>query len=435
MDSKKNNQKILAIMGIYVVVALAMFVIVGATRDGIGAAVNGWLNVLQMPAQMTLDYFKHATVAGTFLNVAAVGAGCMAVFAISGADLSGVSLMAYFLTIGFAFFGMNFVNIWPCMLGTLVFTLVTKQPFKKQVNMAVFATGCAPFVSEMLFRYEPLAGTSIVVRLIAALAVGIFIGFLLPIICGHTPNMHKGYTLYNAASGIFFIAIFLYSLLFKAVGVDGPTNTDLGESLPIFVNTYAIATGVLTLIAGFVWNGNSFNGYKEILGSTGYKTDFTKPSVGLAAINIAVFELFMTAYYNVIGSNMTGPTLAAIICMLSVAASGTHVLNMIPLIIGYAIACSFCTFTVTTQAIILGLCYCSAISPIAGCFGPIVGIAAGMIHAIMVTQVVTFHNAFSFYNGGITCALVAMFMIPVLEYFFEPDKKFRLNPIPIIKKK
>lgn len=434
MDNKKRNRQILSIMGIYVVVALVMFVVVGVTRDGIQNAVNGWIAVLQMPSQMTLDYFKYATVSGTFLNVAVVGAAVMLVYAISGADLSGVSLMAYFLTIGFAFFGMNAINIWPCMLGTLVFTLVTRVPFKTEVNMAVFSTGCAPFVSEMLFRYTPLAGSSIAIRILAALAVGIFIGFLLPILCKHTPNMHKGYTLYNAACGIFFIAIFLQALLFKATGVEFPTNTDLGDSLPLYVNGYAIATGVLTIIAGVIWNGGSFKGYKDILASSGYKVDFTKPSPAMAAINIGVFELFMTLYYNLIGSSMTGPTLAAIICMLSVAASGTHVLNMIPLIIGYAIACTFCTFNLTTQAIILGLCYCSAISPIAGTYGPIAGIVAGFIHAILVTSVVTFHNAFCFYNGGITCALTAMFMLPVLEYFFKPDSKFRINPIPLKKK-
>ena len=97
--------------------------------------------------------------------------------------------------------------------------------------------------------------------------------------------------------------------------------------------------------------------------------------------------------------------------------------------IGYAIASTFCTFELSTQAIIIGLCYAGAMIPISGRFGSISGVIAGIIHAILVTNVVTFHGGFLLYNGGFTSGIVTILLIPVLEYFFKPADKLRLLPM------
>lgn len=434
MKNLEKNNQIQLIMGLYTLAAFALFVVFAAMRDGFAAAFAGFGNVVTMPAQMTLDYFKHGTVSGTFLNVGLVGLSCMLVFRLTGANLNSGSLLGYFLSIGFSFFGMNFVNIWPCILGTLLFAVLTKESLAGHANSAIFSTACAPFVSEMFFRYTPL-GDNMVLRIALGIIIGLFIGMMTPVLAKHGPNTHKGHTMYNAAYAVGMIAILLYSLLFKATGVEGPTNTDLGDSIPVAVNGYALLTGIGGLILGFFMEDKTFKNVPQIFKKTGYASDLTAISPGLALINISLFNLFMTAYYNVIGSSMTGPTLAAIVCALACCAGGGHILNMIPIIIGYAIASTFCTFSLTTQAIILGLCYACAMTPMAGGYGPLVGIVAGLIHAVIVTQVVTFHNAFCFYNGGLTAFFVALMLGPVLDYFFEKDTEFHWSPIPKLKKK
>ena len=436
MEQAKRNRQIQVIMGIYSVTALILFLVFGAVYGGIGEAFKGFIAVVQMPSQMTMDYFLKATVGGTFLNVGLVGLCQMLVFKLSKASLNGTTLMAFFLTMGFAFFGMNPINIWPCILGTLVFCLVSKEKFSSQANIAVFSTAMAPFVSEMFFRYTAFEGMP-ALRVLGGLGVGILAGFLMPILCKHGPNMHKGNTLYNAASAAGLISILLYSLMFKAPGVEAVTNTAIGEeNLAVPLLTYVILTAGLDIALGWYMKGKNFEGVAQIFKNSGYGIDLTKDQPGLAAINVGIFELFMTAYFCAIGSPMTAaPTLAAIICMLSTAPCGTHALNMIPIIIGYAIACAFSSFTLTTPAIILALCYASALTPIPSGFGPLAGILAGIVHAVLVTQVVTFYNAFCFYNGGFTCFLTAVIYGTVLDYFFERDTKMRWNPIPILKKR
>ena len=182
-----QNRSILAIMLAYSVAALAAVPLCGP----LSASLRGFTAILSSPAQLTIDYFLCGTVGGTFLNAGLVGLACTAVFAASGAALGGVSLMAYFLTVGFSFFGMNFLNIWPCILGTWLYTRAAREPFAAQVNIAVFSTALAPFVSEALVRYPAFAGQP-ALRLMLAVALGALAGFLMPVLCRHSPSLHGG---------------------------------------------------------------------------------------------------------------------------------------------------------------------------------------------------------------------------------------------------
>lgn len=415
MDAQKKNKQILGVMLFYSLASILASVL---TSSSFSETLQGFWTILSSPAQLTPDYFEIGTVAGTFLNVGMTGLGCVAVFAASGFALNGLSMMAFFLTIGFSFFGMNFLNMWPCILGTWLFTHVARIPFKSQANIAIFATSLSPFVSEGMWRHP--ATETMLGSVLFGILLGVICGFLMPILCQHGPNLHKGYSLYNAASVAGFIGVLLFSILFRALGVEIPTSGAIVHTHPIAVNTFAIATSVVSIAAGFILNGKSFKGYTGLLKSSAYRCDYTNSfGVPLTLINIGVFGLFVTAYYNLIGASMTGPTAGAIICLLAVTPCGTHVLNMIPIMLGYALATTFCAFDLTTQAIIVGVCFSAALSPITSRFGALAGVLAGLVHACTVTTVVTFHGGLCLYNGGFTCGITAIILVPVLEFFLE----------------
>ena len=46
----------------------------------------------------------------------------------------------------------------------------------------------------------------------------------------------------------------------------------------------------------------------------------------------------------------------------------------------------------------------------------------------MVTSVVTFHCGLCLYNGGFTCGITAIVLVPVLETFYTPSDTLRLLP-------
>ena len=420
-----QNRSILAIMLAYSVAALAAVPLCGP----LSASLRGFTAILSSPAQLTIDYFLCGTVGGTFLNAGLVGLACTAVFAASGAALGGVSLMAYFLTVGFSFFGMNFLNIWPCILGTWLYTRAAREPFAAQVNIAVFSTALAPFVSEALVRYPAFAGQP-ALRLMLAVALGALAGFLMPMLCRHSPSLHKGYTLYNAAAVAGFVGILLSSFMFRAAGVEIPSNTQIGGEHRLAVLGFALVTSFLALAAGFFLNGRSAKGYGALLRSTGHRCDFTQSAgVPLTLMHTGAFGLFATAYYVLTGAPMTGPTLGSIVCLLAIAPCGAHALNVLPIMLGYALAARFASFTLGTQAIVVGLCFAGALCPVAGRFGALAGVLAGVMHACMVTSVVTFHCGLCLYNGGFTCGITAILLVPVLETFFTPADALRILPL------
>ena len=398
-----------------------------------GESLAGIKTILLSPAQLTIDYFKIGTVGGTFLNVALVGYACVLLLIHGREYASGPSLMAYFLTIGFSFFGINIMNIWPLFAGTWVYARVFKKSFASQVNMAMFATSLAPFISEMVVRYPAFAGMpgEVGLRILSATLIGMLCGFLLPILCVHGPNLHKGYSLYNAASVSGFIAIVLFAILFRAAGYEIPTNTDIGDSYPVISVGFALTVSCLMILAGFWRNGRSFRGYREIAFSTAHQVDFVKNNgFAVTLINIGTVGLAATLYYFVTGAPFTGPTVGCIVCLLAVAPCGTTVINLLPIMAGYALAASFCSFELSTQAIAVGLCFAGALSPISGRFGSLCGVTAGLLHACIVTTVVTFHGGFCLYNGGFTAGVVAIFLVPILEAFFTPNHKIAMLPLP-----
>ena len=421
----RNNRSILAIMLAYSAAALAAMPLCGP----LSASLRGFAAILTAPAQLTVDYFLLGTPGGAFLNAGLVGLACTAVFAASGAALGGVSLMAFFLTIGFSFFGMNLLSIWPCILGTWLYTRAAREPFAAQVNIAVFSTALAPFVSEALVRYPAFAGQP-ALRLMLAVALGALAGFLMPMLCRHSPSLHKGYTLYNAAAVAGFVGILLSSFMFRAAGVEIPSNTQIGGEHRLAVLGFALGTSFLALTAGFFLNRRSAKGYGALLRSTGHRCDFTQSAgVPLTLMHTGAFGLFATAYYVLTGAPMTGPTLGSIVCLLAIAPCGAHALNVLPIMLGYALAAHFASFTLGTQAIVVGLCFAGALCPVAGRFGALAGVLAGVMHACMVTSVVTFHCGLCLYNGGFTCGITAILLVPVLETFFTPADALRILPL------
>lgn len=431
MTNTKKTKQILLVMLVYSFALIFTALILGDIPN----SFKGLYEIIAHPAQLTIDYFNLASPATTFLNAGLVGLGVCLVFYLSLFELNAASLMAYFLTVGFSFFGINIMNMWPCIIGTYLYSCLKKLSFASNVNIAIFATSLAPFVSEMILRY-PLFDNlpnALLFKGLSGIIIGLIAGFLMPPLFMHSPNIHKGYTLYSAAAIAGFIGILLYACLYGARGIAVPTNTSIGESHKLLVNTFGIVTSIIMLIVGCYYNKWSFKGIRGLFKNQGYRTDFIKQyGLSKTLINLGLFGLFTIAYYNFINAPFTGPTMGSIICLLAIAPCGAHIFNMWPIMLGYIIAATFGAFNINTQAIVVGLSFAGALVPIVGCYGVLSGIVAGFIHASIVTTVVTFHGGFCLYNGGFTSAIVAIILVPVLESFFIHNDEIKL--LPSIKK-
>lgn len=385
--------------------------------------ISGLVRIISRPSLLTKDYFyfEIGSISGAMLNVFLVGAVCCALMYLKGASVAGGTVAAYFLTVGFSFFGINILNMLPFVLGTLVYSAIKQQPFAKNINFAMFSTALAPLASEVMFRYPGTEIHAITFSgVMLAVAIGLVVGITMPALCAHAQNFHKGYDLYNAGPAAGFLCFVIYCIMYKAIGVSAPAiEATLGEGNRLFCNVFAIACFVLVLIFGLLINGG-FKGYGKLLLDPGHKADFAaKHGAGACLINVGVYGLFIVAYYNLIGATFTGPTFGVIWCMLAFCAAGATPLNVLPIMIGYFVASLFGATALNAQAIVVGLCFASGLAPISGHYGPIAGIAAGILHYCTVTSVPAIHGGFNLYNGGFTSGLVAFVMVPVLEAFFK----------------
>jgi len=71
---------------------------------------------------------------------------------------------------------------------------------------------------------------------------------------------------------------------------------------------------------------------------------------------------------------------------------------------------------------ILAALFGTTLAPIAGTFGPFVGILAGFIHLSVVMNVGFLHGGMNLYNNGFAGGIVAAVFISVLGAFIKIDR-------------
>ena len=382
--------------------------------------------------------------AATFLNMGLVGLLCLLLFVVFKGTPNNASTLAVLLTIGFCSWGINILNMWPSILGVILYSLVKKEKMGGLVNAMLFSTGIAPLITDLLLRY-PHAEAIGFNLLGAALAifVGLIIGFFLPAGLAHSPKVHKGFDLYSAALPIGMIAFFLQAMLYKTMGVALPKAlSDLDAatmkvaSTPI-ANIFCITVFVLCIVFAFIL-GCRPKDYWQLLRDPALVTNFSS-TYGNATflMNVGVFGLFILGYYNLVGATFNGITFGIIFCMLATCNSGSHPGNVWPIMLGYFVASlvfgwispllggSF-AFQINAQAICVGLCYANGLSPISDKYGWRYGFVAAVMHYLLVTSVPTLHGGFCLYNGGFTAALICLILVPELERFSKTKEERRI---------
>lgn len=443
LTKKSTSELILLIL-----FAFSVALILGALCAGdLANLIPGFIRICTRPSQFTMDYFKLGGVGAAFLNSGMVGLACCAILYFSKAKCTGLTVAAYWLNVGFSTFGMTFSNIWPFFFGVWVYSRIKKISFGSVANIAMFSTAVAPFASELMFRYPGLESRSLTFSgLLAAILLGIFVGCVMPSLCAHAPNFHKGYDLYSAGPAAGLLAFFIYCMLYLGPGVTVPTNTDLGDGNRCFVTVFFLVVFGLCILAGWMLDHESLKNYGKLWKSDGYKVDFTEAyGVPTTLINMGIYGLFILLYYNVVhgmtmvdgklvftAAKFTGATMGAIMCMYAFVAQGAQPRTVFPIMVGYAVASLVPFFffvgglvdtqkwSLTTQAILVGLCFASGLAPVSGKWGFVPGVIAGFMHALLVMNVPLWHGGFCLYNGGFTDGIVAFLLIPVLEWFWKP---------------
>lgn len=417
--------------------------------------LSDWAFILLSPSPLVTDYFQLGNLASAFLNSGMCGLACTLMMILLRADCHTNSFAGYFLVIAHGFYGLNFLNMWPPILGILLFCKVYKISFRDNMGMVMFSTAFGPFISELLFRYhvnEEYLIYTLQVDLIGyfyAIAFSIFLGFAIPAMLPGALRMHKGYNLYNGGLAFGLLGLFLYSFMYKTFGIDPPRSYEVvnpvyeahDRSYMGFIVIFFLIVFTCLIIWGWYINGKSFKGYGELLKSSGHNANFIDQyGIPLVLINIGIYGYMVLAYFAAVvlftdGVGFTGATVGVILASLTFTAKGQHPKNVWPVLLGFVLLSIYVTaisilmgreipWTLSTQGYINGAAFATGLCPIAGHFGKRYGVIAGIICAVICTSTSAMHGGFMLYNGGLATGITALILVPCLEYYWKrPVKK------------
>lgn len=438
------------INGIALGFSLAFFLAapIGALYTGEwGQVFYNWYLILISPCPLVTDYFSLGGLASTLLNAGACGLACF-LFMVSLKGESRANTMAgYFLVVAHCFYGLNFLNMWPPFLATLLYLKVRKLDYKRNLHICMFSTSFGPFVSELLFRYTQggyvLGEVHLTVPgVLLTIAFSLMLGFLIPAVLPGAQAWHKGYTLYNGGLACGLLGFFLFNFFYRTMGFhnhgsvarDNAIYASFNHSYGEFANLFFLSVFFVCLLTGWALNGKSFKGMDHLVKDTGYSSDFAdKYGMPLCLINIACHGSLFLLYLNLSihfteGAGYTGPTMGVMLAGLTFTAMGQHPRNVWPILFGYqllsAVVHCVCLinglevpWSLSTQGYITSVAFAMGLCPIVGRYGIRAGIAAGFMCASICGSTSALHGGLILYNGGFTTGITAMLLLPVLEHY------------------
>ncbi|MFW6319142.1 MAG: DUF1576 domain-containing protein [Bacillota bacterium] len=387
--------------------------------DSIENIYFGYLAILQSPSVLISDYLHIGGLGATMFNVASIMLLNLFMLQKLNIKMTGPVFAGLLTIAGFSFFGKNLFNTLPIYLGIYLYARTQKLPFGSFIIVILFSTGISPIVSFLLFGTEwPLF-----IGILAGVIVGIFTGFVLPPLATNTLRFHRGYNLYNIG-----FAMGVLSMLYAAILRSFDINLDLGgPSSYIYHTELMIITILLSSIFisfAFIKDKSVLKNYPTLLKRSGRSvSDFLKDhGKAVTMLNVGIMGLVALTLLLVLNLKISGAVMGGILTVMGFGAFGKHPRNAIPVMVGAYLGVLLTNYTLDSVGIVIALLFVTAVSPIAGKYGIIVGIVAGFIHILITPLSYAFQGGFDLYNNGFAAGFVAALMVPVLEIILK-DKK------------
>ena len=383
-------------------------------RASLADAVKGlWVIVISRDALIT-DYFGLAGYASAFLNAVLVMGMGLWLLCREKVKFTGLTMAAVFINVGYALWGKNPVNILPILVGTSAYALVHGSRLSRYIYTGFFGTSLAPLVTELVFELP--YGRKM--NLLVAIAVGILIGFILPALSVHTASMHMGYNLFNVGFSAGILAFVVVCVL-KSFGIESESVLIWREGRPLWIVVGLFGYFALTFLYGLYLCGGRAEGLLKVWKHPGRAVaDFVlMEGPGNTLMNMALVGALCAAYICLIGGDFSGPVVGAILTAFGFSAFGAHVRNYAPVLAGVYLSTLLNRFEPTTPGVQLAAAFAVGLAPIAGRFGVIAGIVAGMLHTAIVMCTSQMYGGLTLYNNGFSAGWVAIIMVPAIESF------------------
>ncbi|MCM1567826.1 MAG: DUF1576 domain-containing protein [Roseburia sp.] len=384
------------------------------------------LIILSRSALIT-DYFALAGMGAAFFNAALVLTVCTALVIWQKIPFTGPTMAALFMNAGYGLWGKNPLNILPILLGVWFYARLHNAHIGRFIYTALFGTCLAPFVTEMAY----ILPFSTSVNILCGVMLGFCIGFLLPPLSTHTASMHMGYSLFNVGFSAGILAFVMVCIL-RSLGLESGTVLIWQEGRPAGLIVGLYLYFIAAFLTGLIINKGKIRGLIHITRHPGRAVaDFVlMDGCGATLMNMALMGMLAVSYILLVGGDLSGPVVGAVCVVFGFSAFGAHIKNYLPVLVGVSLYTVLSNYQTDTPGILLAALFGVGLAPIAGQFGIVAGILAGVLHSCVVMCTANMYGGLNLYNNGFSAGWVAIFMVPMLESFirhFESRERSRVK--------
>ncbi len=367
----------------------------------------GLMRIFTASGILITDYVEIGGLGASLVNAGLVGLIGYIILIINKVELSGVSIATLFTMIGFALMGKTIWSILPVIFGVFVYSKLTKREFITNIYPALFGTALAPIVTHASFEFE--------LGVLGGVIAGFVAGLVIAPIANHSLSFHEGYNLYNVGFSAGLIGLVLMNV-FRAFDHDTESLLMWGSAFDSQLRIFSIGLFVSMVLVGALCSDN-LKDYRKVLKEPGNTiTDFVDiVGFGNTLINMGLVGLIGVVFVELLGTSYNGPVLSGLLTMVGFAGFGKHPLNITPIMIGVVFASFLSIYEINAPGTVLAGLFGTTLAPIAGQFGALVGVMAGMLHLYIVSTIGEIHGGMNLYNNGFSGGLVASLVVAVMK--------------------
>ena len=389
------------------------FLAIAFILDSPAYIFEGFLRIITSRVILITDFVAVGGIGATFVNAGVVGILSIVMLLRGDAKPSGATIMALWVTAGFAFFGKNVYNMIPLTVGVWLFSRYKKEPYTNYSLASLLVATLSPVVSDFSF----LGVLPLPIEMTIGIVLGVAIGFIFPAVSAHMVRMPSGYDLYSMGFAGGLISMILSTSL-RSMGrdIESVSVYSTGNNLPLAIILFFVSA---VLICGGLFSEGgpkaNFEKYKKFHSHTGRLiTDFYFLYKNSIYINMGILCAFATAVTLAIGAELNGISIAGIFTMVGFACFGKHMKNVVPILIGAVLSAYLNVWDFTTPANVAAILFAAALAPLAGQFGWIWGIIAGFLHVSVAMHVGELSGGMNLYNNGFAAGFIAMILLPII---------------------
>lgn len=378
-----------------------------------GDFFKGYFSILFSSSVLLSDYITIGGLGPTLFNVGSLMFLSYLIIRALKLEINGPLFAGVFTIGGFAFFGKNLLNVSLIYIGVFLYAYLKKKDIRDLLIIFLFATGISPISSVMMFGF----GLPYIIGIPIGIFLGVTSGFLLVELSFHVHTFHKGYNLYNVGFACGILAIFFTSI-FTLFGLESLRNTVFSSEAHWILFSIFLVLCLFYLVSGFIQNNFSFSGIKQLSeknqeNTVCYKENY---SLAIAKINVGLNGLIVLFILLAFEITFSGPVMGGLFTILGFSAYGKHIRNTWPPMIGVLVTITL--FNVELEvSIILAVLFSTALAPLAGAHGIIIGLISGIIHLPILLSFKDIHGGLLLYTNGFAAAFTAVIVDTFIRSF------------------